>query len=167
MKAAIYARVSDDKKKSDGTRRQDVHRQVEIIKERIERCGHTVDEKHIYIDDGKSAFTEALRDRPEFRRMMRDARAHWVDTIYVESLDRFSRKLTMGLQWLEQLSKAGCTVVSLHEGEIDVTEGEGWMRSALFLLMAEWYSRELSRKVKSGMARSNKKAGRPRKVKKS
>ena len=39
QRTAIYARVSDDKKKSDGERRQDVQRQVELIKEFLDRKG--------------------------------------------------------------------------------------------------------------------------------
>ncbi len=97
--------------------------------------------------------------------MLRDAKAHWIDTIYIESLDRFSRRVTLGMLWLEQLGKLNCNVVSISEGEIDVTTSDGWLRSGIFLLMAEWYSRQLSSKVKTGMARSNKKIGRPKKVK--
>ena len=151
-KIAIYARVSDDKKKSDGERRQDVMRQVDLLKEFLAKGGLTA--QKIYIDDGKSAFTEDLNSRPAFRELMRDAKARWIDVVYIESLDRFSRKLGMGLVWLEQLSRHGCTVTSIHEGELDVTINVDWMRSAIALMFAEWYSRELSEKVKSGMARA-------------
>lgn len=165
MKAAIYARVSDDKKKEDGSRRQDVNRQLEMLRAYLERASVSGWEE--YVDDGKSAFTEDLNQRPAFKKLLRDARAHWIDHIYVESLDRFSRKMTMGMRWLESLGKSGCTVTSLKEGEIDVTSDEGWLRSGIFLLMAEWYSRSLSSRVKSGMKRAkekgNKHIGRPRK----
>lgn len=162
MKVGIYARVSDDKKKDDGSRRQDVNRQIEMIKAYLSRAG--VNDYRLYVDDGKSAYTEDLNQRPAFQKMLRDAKAHWINHIYVESLDRFSRKLNVGMKWLEQLSNVGCTVTSLKEGEIDVTSDEGWLRSNIFLLMAEWYSRSLSSRVKSGMRRSNKKAGRPKKL---
>lgn len=164
MRCAIYARVSDDKKKSDGTRRQDINRQVERIERYLKAA--KIKEYVVYSDDGKSAFTEDLNQRPAFKQLLLDVRYYKYDHIYVESLDRFSRKLQLGLVWLRLLSKHNCNLISLSEGEVDVTSSEGWMRSAMFLMMAEWYSRQLSEKVKSGMAKAKergKHVGRPKK----
>ena len=147
MVNAIYARVSDDKLKEDGQRRQDVTRQVERL--RVYAGADTL----VFIDDGLSAFKEDYNARPEFLRMMREIRANRVHKVYVESLDRISRRVADGLPLLEEISKHTCTVVSIAEGEIDVTSSPGWLRTGIFLLMAEWSSRDKSDKVKSAMER--------------
>ena len=60
----------------------------------------------------------------------------------------------MGLQWLKELSELNCNIISSKEGEIEVTSSGGWMKSAIFLMFAEWDSRIKSEKVKSGMQKA-------------
>jgi len=155
MKAAIYARVSDDKKKSDGDRRQDVNRQVDLIKQHILRMGIKGPKiAQIYIDDGKSAYTEDWNCRQGFKQMFNDCRRYLVDQIFIEDMTRFSRRLDMGLKWLKELSDLNVNLTSLKEGELEVTSSKGWMQSSLLLMMAEWDSRVRSEKVRSGMMRA-------------
>ena len=152
VKTAIYARVSDDKKKSDGERRQDVQRQVVMIAQYLQAKGIT--EFTQYVDDVKSAYTEDFNQRTEFKRLLNDCRRGLVRQIYIEDMTRLSRNLVLGLQWLKELSDLGVQVISLAEGEIDVTSSGGWMKSALFLMIAEWNSKLHSEKVKSGMKKA-------------
>ena len=152
MKVAIYARVSDDKKKDDGTRRQDVQRQVDKIISFLANRG--IVEHSIYKDDGKSAYTEDFNQRVDFKRLLNDCRRGWIREIYVEDMTRFSRNLVLGLQWLKELSELKVNVISLSEGEIEVTSSGGWMKTAIFLMMAEWSSRIQSEKVRSGMKKA-------------
>lgn len=147
MVNAIYARVSDDKLKEDGQRRQDVNRQIERLSE------YAGAEAIVFQDDAVSAFKEDYNARPNFLRLMREIRANRVHKVYVESLDRISRRVADGLPLLEEISQRNCTVVSIAEGEIDVTSSPGWLRTGIFLLMAEWSSRDKSDKVKSAMER--------------
>lgn len=144
---AIYARVSDDKLRLDGERRQDVQRQVERLR------AYAGPDAQVYVDDAKSAFKEDYNSRPEFLRLLREIRANRVHKVFVESLDRISRRVAEGLPLLEEVSRRNCTVVSVAEGEIDVTSSPGWLRTGIFLLMAEWSSRDKSDKVKSAMER--------------
>ena len=67
---ASYERVSDDKKKDDGSKRQDVNRQHTLIKEHYGRMGITSFKR--YVDDGKSAFTEDLNQRPAFKQLLNE-----------------------------------------------------------------------------------------------
>lgn len=163
MKVAIYVRVSDDKKKSDGERRQDIHRQTNLIKDHLKLKG--VKDFEVYADDGKSAFTDDINQRPEFKRFLNDCRRHYIKESYIEDMTRFSRNLSLGLQWLKELGELGVQVISLKEGELEVTSSKGWMQSTMLLMFAEWDSRIKSEKVKSGMqkARNLKKhIGRPK-----
>jgi DNA invertase Pin-like site-specific DNA recombinase len=150
-KIAIYARVSDDKKQRDGEFKLDVLRQVELL-------GNPLRDKGIefksYIDEGKSAFTEDINGRPAFKQLMNDCRRNFIQTIYIEDLTRFSRNLSIGLRWLKELGELGVDVISMKDGEIEVTSAKGWMQSAILLMFAEWDSRIKSEKVKSGMAKA-------------
>lgn len=153
MKTAVYCRVSDDKKKSDGERRQDINRQLELltiplIEKKIEFSS--------YEDNGKSAFTDDINQRPAFKQLMNDCRRNIIKTIYVEDLTRFSRNLSLGLQWLKELGELGVQLISMKDGEIEITSAKGWMQSAILLMFAEWDSRIKSEKVKSGMERARK-----------
>ena len=81
-------------------------------------------------------------------------------------MTRLSRRIDLGLPVLRELGELGVHVISLKEGELEVTSARGWMQSAMLLMFAEWDSRVKSEKVKSGMekARNLKKhIGRPRK----
>ena len=151
MKVAIYCRVSDDKKKIDGDRRQDIDRQIQMLSNPLKQKAI---EFEVYADDGKSAFTDDFNQRPEFKRLLNDCRRNFIKTIYIEDLTRFSRNLSLGLQWLKELGEIGVQVISLKEGEIDVTSSKGWMQSTILLMFAEWDSRVKSEKVKSGMQKA-------------
>jgi len=149
---ALYPRVSDDKKKDDDTRRQDINRQTELLANHLKLKGIT--DFKVYADDGKSAFTDDLNQRIAFKQLLNDCRRHYITEIYIEDLSRFSRNLSLGLQWLKELGELGVHVISLKEGELEVTSSKGWMQSAMLLMFAEWDSRIKSEKVKSGMQKA-------------
>jgi len=149
---AIYVRVSDNKKKSDGERRQDINRQIKLLSDHLKLKG--IKDFKIYSDDGKSAFTEDLNQRPDFKQLINDCRRHFIKEIYIEDMTRFSRNLSLGLQWLKELGELGIQVISLKEGELEVTSSKGWMQSTMLLMFSEWDSRIKSEKVKSGMQKA-------------
>ncbi len=149
---ATYERVSDDKKKSDGERRQDIGRQNKLIEDHLKLKG--IKKWKVYADDGKSAFTEDLNQRPNFKQLLNDCRRHFIKEIYIEDMTRFSRNLPLGLQWLKELGELGVQVISLKEGELEVTSSKGWMQSTMLLMFSEWDSRIKSEKVKSGMQKA-------------
>jgi DNA invertase Pin-like site-specific DNA recombinase len=145
-----YVRVSDDKLKKDGERRQDINRQIE----KINKFHKSMDwpEPEFFIDDGKSAFKEDYNSRPEFCRMLREIRANRKKRVTVEDLTRWSRRIEDGLKTMREVSEK-CTVTSLAEGEVDVTLPDGWFKTAIAFLLAEWSSKSTAWKVKSGMQR--------------
>ncbi len=154
MKKGIYARVSDIKKKSGGERRQDVNRQIEMGKEFWKGRGIPEDDIEVYVDDGKSAFTEDFNQRPDFKRLLNDCRRNFLRDIWIEDMTRFSRNLSMGLQWIKELGELKVNIISGKEGELEVTSSKGWMQSSLLLMFSEWDSRIKSEKVKSGMRKA-------------
>lgn len=154
MKVGVYARVSDDKKKPDGERRQDVNRQIEMLIGFWEGRGIKREDIEVYCDDGKSAFTDDLNQRPDFKRLLNDCRRNHLREFVIEDMTRFSRRLDMGLGWLKELGKLNVNIISLKEGELEVTSSRGWMQSSMLLMFSEWDSRIKSEKVKSGMQKA-------------
>jgi len=153
MKTAIYARVSDDKLKEDGERRQDINRQIDKLKSWSAAMGVVIAEEDVFRDDGLSAYKEDYQSRPAFVKLIRQVHARQYQRVLIEDLSRWSRRLEDGLKTLKDASDNGCTVTSLHESEIDVTSANGWFKAAISLMFAEWSSRIMSEKVKSGMER--------------
>lgn len=154
IKVAIYARVSDDKKKADGERRQDINRQLNILRDFLIRKGLKRYEWQEYIDDGKSAFTEDWNQRPDFKKLFNDCKRHYIQEIYIEDMTRFSRRLDIALPLLKELGELNIQLISLKEGELEVTTAQGWLKSSMLLMFAEWDSRIKSEKVKTGMQKA-------------
>jgi len=148
MKVVGYVRVSDQKIKTDGERRQDIDRQKNKIIRFCQSMEWGIPE--FYSDDGISAFKEDYNSRPAFCKMIRQVRANKIQRIVVEDLTRWSRRIEDGLKTMREVSKK-CTVTSMAEGEVDITLPDGWFKCALGFLMAEWSSKSTSYKVKSGM----------------
>lgn len=94
-----------------------------------------------YIDDGKSAFSEDLTRRPAFQRLLADARQRRFDVVVVYLFDRFGRRMRVALQAIHELQLCGVRVES-------ATEPNDWLSQGINLLMAEQYSRLLSRRMK-------------------
>lgn len=150
MKVAGYVRVSDQKLKTNGDRRQDIQRQKEKITKFCIAMDWGIPE--FYSDDGISAFKEDYNSRPSFCRMLREVRANRIQRIVVEDLTRWSRRIEDGLKTMREVSDK-CTVTSMAEGEVYDTTPEGWFKVAIAFLMAEWNSKCLSYKVSCGMMR--------------
>lgn len=151
---ACYIRVSDDKLKTDGSRRQDIDRQKRTLQPVIEQFKETHPDwkfSEWFSDDAKSAWTDDVNARPAFARMMNEIRANRLQWIFLEDLTRFSRNMGQGLVWLAECGKKNCTVTSLHAGDHEVTSLEGWTKNAIILMLAEMESRTRSLKVTSGM----------------
>ncbi len=104
-----------------------------------------------YPDEGRSARTDDLGQRPAFQEMLADAAAGRLDVIVVHKLDRFSRNLRVTLDTLEQLQRAGVGFVSISE-QMDFTTPIGRVVLATLAAFAQYYSDNLATEVKKGKA---------------
>jgi len=150
MKVVGYIRVSGNHLKDDGERRQDINRQKEKITKFSEGMGWGIPE--FYSDDGISAFKEDYNSRPAFCKMLKEVRANRIQRIIVEDLTRWSRRIEDGLRTMREVSTK-CTVTSMAEGEVDITLPDGWFKTTIAFVLAEWSSKIASHKVSSGMKR--------------
>lgn len=147
MKAVIYARYSAGPNQTD----QSIDGQLRICKQYIknkglEYIGHYAD-RHI---SGKTD------NRPEFQRMITDAEAKKFSVLVVYSTDRFSRSKYDSAIYKKKLKDLGIKICYAAE---NIPEGpEGILMEALMEGWAQYYSEELSRKIKRGMHESAMKA---------
>lgn len=139
MKAVIYARYS-----SENQREESIEGQIRECREYAEKNNITV--LNSYID---RAFSARTADRPQFQKMIKDSESRVFDTVLVWKLDRFSRDRYDSAHYKHALKKNGVKVISVKENITDTPEGI--ILEAMLEGMAEYYSAELSIKVKRGM----------------
>lgn len=138
MKAVIYARYS-----SDNQREESIEGQIRVCTDYAEKHGITI--LGTYIDRAFSAKTD---NRPEFQRMIKESSNNLFDVVLVWKLDRFARNRYDSAHYKAILKKHNVKVVSAME---NISEGsEGILLETLLEGMAEYYSVELSEKVKRG-----------------
>jgi len=138
LKAVIYARFS-----SAEQREESVEGQLRECKEYAER--HNMSIVGTYIDRAQSARTD---DRPEFQKMIADSAKKQFAVVLVWKLDRFARNRLDSATYRAILKRNDVNVVSAKE---NISEGpEGIILEAMLEGMAEYYSAELSVKVKRG-----------------
>jgi site-specific DNA recombinase len=100
-----------------------------------------------YVDDGKSAYTENLAKRPAFQRLLADAKRNLFDAVLVYKFDRFSRKMKVALNAIDELLAAGVNVMSATEAtEYKTAAGRFAVRN--LLNVAELYSDMLSERMR-------------------
>ena len=138
-KAVIYARYS-----SHSQRDVSIDQQVKACRIFAERQG--IDITEIYED---RATTGTNDRRPAFQRMIKDAdRADW-QFVIVYSLDRFARDRYDSAVYKRRLKECGVKVLSAMENISD--DPTGILMESLLEGLAEYYSKELSRKIRRGM----------------
>ena len=138
MKAVIYARYS-----SDSQREESIEGQIRECTDYAVKNGITIISS--YIDRALSARTA---DRPEFQRLIADSEKRLFDAVLVWKLDRFSRDRYDSALYKHLLRKNGVKVISAKE---NISEGpEGIILEAMLEGYAEYYSAELSQKIRRG-----------------
>lgn len=140
--AVIYARYS-----SHSQTEQSIEGQLHDGYAFADRCGYQVIGE--YID---RALTGKSDDRPDFQRMIRDAKKHQFKIVIVWKLDRFARNRYDSAIYKQRLKECGVRVVSVMENITDSPEGiilEGLLES-----MAEYYSANLAENIRRGQAAS-------------
>jgi DNA invertase Pin-like site-specific DNA recombinase len=105
-----------------------------------------------YID---RAMTGTNDNRKEFQRMLRESAKRKWEIVLVYKLDRFSRNKYEMAMHKKQLRDYGVKLVSAMENIPDTPEGI--ILESLLEGMAEYYSAELSQKVKRGLNESRQK----------
>lgn len=139
MNLVIYARYS-----SHSQTEQSIEGQLKACYEYAKNNGHTVAGE--YIDRAQSGTTDS---RAEFQRMIADSDRHTFDGVLVYQLDRFARNRYDSAINKAKLKKNGVRVLSARENISD--DASGILVKGVLESMAEYYSAELSQKIRRGM----------------
>ena len=138
MNAVIYSLYS-----SDNQREESIEGQIRDCTAYAE--SHGIKIIATYIDRAFSAKTD---NRPDFQRMIKESSNKLFDVVLVWKLDRFARNRYDSAHYKAILRKNGVKVVSAMETIAE--DSTGILLESLLEGYAEFYSAELSEKVKRG-----------------
>ncbi len=141
MNAVIYARFS-----SSNQTEQSIEGQLKACQEYAKSQGITVIGE--YIDRAKSGTSADKRD--EFQKMLKDSSRKQFEAVLVYQLDRFARNRHDSAIARAKLKKNHVKVLSVRENIND--DASGIILESVLEGIAEYYSVELSQKIKRGMA---------------
>ena len=145
-KISIYARVSTDHDAQLSALENqldwykpllDLHPEWELVE--------------IYVDEGITG--TSAEKRPEFMRMIQDAKKHKFDMIITREVSRFARNTVDTLQYTRMLKEHSVEVYFINDG-IKTFDGDGELRLTIMATLAQDESRKTSIRVKSGQQTS-------------
>lgn len=141
-KAIAYYRYSSDRQSE-----QSIEGQMRCCHEFAEREDITIVSE--YIDRAVSATSD---HRPQFQKMINDCKTLEIDYVIVYKLDRFARNRYDSAIYKAKLKQRGIRLLSAMEKITD--SPEGIIMEGLLEAMSEYYSAELSQKIRRGMRES-------------
>ncbi|MEN6348271.1 MAG: recombinase family protein [Syntrophomonas sp.] len=139
LRSIIYARYS-----SDNQREESISAQVFECKAYAEKNGLLV--LATYVDEAKSATTD---DRPNFLRMINDAKLQLFDIVLVHKLDRFARNRYDSAIYKKRLKDYKVKLISVTQPLDDSPESA--ILESVLEGMDEYYSKNLAREAMKGM----------------
>ena len=139
MNMVIYARFS-----SHSQREESIEGQLKVCYEYAKNNNHVIVGE--YIDRAISGTSD---NRPQFQKMIADSDKKCFQGILVYQLDRFARNRYDSAVYKAKLKKNGVKVYSARENITN--DASGILVEGLLESMAEYYSAELSQKIKRGI----------------
>jgi len=137
--AVIYARYSSSRQRDVS-----IDQQVSACRAYAGQQGWKV--LRVYADH---AITGTTDQRPSFQQMIRDASALAWSKVIVYAFDRFARDRYDSAVYKHALKECGVRVLSVTEQVTD--DPAGVLMESIFEGFAEYYSRELQRKIRRGL----------------
>ena len=141
MNVVLYLRYSSDKQTE-----QSIEGQDRVCSAFCKSNNYKIVGK--YIDRATSASKDTEK-RLEFLQMVKDSERKQFEAVIVYKLDRFARNRYDSAVYKNKLKKNGVRVISATE--IISENPEGIILESVLEGMAEFYTMELSQKVKRGM----------------
>jgi DNA invertase Pin-like site-specific DNA recombinase len=149
--AALYLRVSTSEQCTDN--------QSYELRRMASLRGLTV------VDEFEEHVSALASDKPEFERMMKDARTGKFQVLLIWALDRLGRSMLGNLQTVLELDRIGVRVVSVQESWLDTAGPTRDLLLAIFSWVAQQERHRLIERTRAGMEkarRAGKRIGRPR-----
>lgn len=143
MNTVIYARYSAGPRQTD----QSIEGQLRVCTDFCKQRGLTVIDT--YCDRHISGRTD---ERPEFQRLIADAKRKKFEAVVVYKTDRFARNKYDSAVYKRELKRNGIQI--FYAAEVIPDGPEGIILESLMEGLAEYYSAELAQKIKRGMHES-------------
>ena len=143
--AIIYARVSSAKQADEGI---SMESQIEQGQRKANELGASV--LQVFRDEGVSGRTDR---RPSFQRAISYCDDHKIDYFICWSTSRFARNKLDAASYKKILSQSGTKVVYVSVN-IDSDTDEGWFSEAIFEIMDEHLSRQISKDTRRSMIKN-------------
>ena len=149
---ALYLRISREDKLGDES--NSIANQRKLLTGIAKKKGFT--NLITFIDDG---ITGTKRDRKEFTRMLEEMKKGYIGALMVKDLSRLARDHILADTLIEEFfPEHDIRLIAVSEN-LDTAEGEDEF-TPFRNLMSEWYSRDISKKVRlSNVVKGN--AGEP------
>ena len=147
-RCVIYSRVSTDT--------QECENQIKLLREIAERKGYQLVD---VISDVMSG-AKGRQDRKGFDKLINGSIKKEWDSIIVWSVDRLGRSLKDLVSFLDEINSVGCDLY-IHQSGLDTSTPSGKMMFQMIGVFAEFERSMISERVKLGLARTDKKLGRP------
>ncbi len=148
-KTAFYMRLSKDDENRGEDESQSIRNQRKVLQEFAKRQNLTVVGE--YVDDGYSGTNF---DRPDFRRMIADMEAGYINCVITKDFSRLGRNSARGLDYIDEwFPKHGVRYISVIEGydSFHLTGGAA-MTAPMMLFMGEMYARDISSKIRASLS---------------
>lgn len=146
LRVVIYARVSTEHEAQLSALDNQVDWYDKIL---LEHPEWDLIEK--YIDEGITG--TSVNKRPQFLRMIEDAKHKKFDLIITREVSRFARNTVDTLQYTRMLKKYGVEVYFISDN-IKTFEGDGELRLTIMATLAQEESRKMSLRVRAGVKTS-------------
>lgn len=142
-RVCAYARVSTDLEEQESSFKTQIEYYTEYIKSNPDW-----DFVGIYADEGKTGTN--TKHRPEFNRMIDDAKNGKIDIILSKSISRISRNTLLTIQTVRELKEIGVYFIFEKE-KIDTRDPKSELQLTIFSSLAQEESRSISENVKWGI----------------
>lgn len=139
INAVIYARYS-----SHNQREESIEGQLKVCYEYAEQNNINVIRE--FIDRAQTGTND---NREQFQKMIAESNKHYFQVVLCYQFDRFARNRYDSATNKNKLKKNGVKVISARENISE--DASGVLMESVLEGMAEYYSVELSQKVKRGM----------------
>ena len=145
-KAAFYVRLSkeDENKVNRYDNSESIQNQINLLSDYASR--NEIEIEGIYIDDDYSGLYE---DRPEFERLIANAKAGKFTIVLCKTQSRFTRNVQHSEKYLEELFPSlGIRFIGVVDG-VDTNEYANKKTRQINGLVNDWYVEDLSNNIKA------------------
>ena len=147
-RCVIFSRVS--------TSGQMVENQIKLLRQIAERKGYELVEVISEVVSG----AKGRKDREGLDRLIKGSIKKEWDSILVWDVSRLGRSLKDLVGFLDEINSVGCDLY-IHQSGLDTSTPSGKMMFQMIGVFAEFERSMISERVKLGLARTDKKLGRP------